>query len=137
MTVGRSTALRFRCVATLLLLATEILAFQPLQRLLRRPFFALERTLPPLASTQDRLSPSRRMLPNATIGMGSPSTWTLPYSNRQEDLHGEQDNLQVLYTNDPKEINRWLTDNLSMDGCTIGFDTEVGWCLLCHSIVCL
>jgi hypothetical protein len=33
--------------------------------------------------------------------------------------------LPVLYTNDPKLVSRWLSDNIETDGCTLGFDLEV------------
>jgi hypothetical protein len=33
--------------------------------------------------------------------------------------------LSVLYTNDPKMVSRWLSDNIGTDGCTLGFDLEV------------
>jgi hypothetical protein len=33
--------------------------------------------------------------------------------------------LPVLYTNDPKMVSRWLSDNIETNGCTLGFDLEV------------
>jgi len=34
-------------------------------------------------------------------------------------------NLPVLYTNDPKSVSHWLSDNVPRSGCTLGFDMEV------------
>ena len=123
MTLSRRAAILAYCTVASFLLAVEIRAFRPLQRLWRRPLFSMERTLPPLASINNQpVSTARSMLSNATIGMGAPTLWNVPSSFSDH----KEENLKVLYTNDPKEINRWLTENLSMDGCTIGFDTEVG-----------
>jgi hypothetical protein len=36
--------------------------------------------------------------------------------------------LSVLYTNDPKMVSRWLSDNIGTNGCTLGFDLEVSTC---------
>lgn len=61
----------------------------------------------------------------------------MPYSSRSfsSSPNEHHKNLEVLYTNDPKEINRWLTDHLSMSGCTVGFDTEVRTCFFfCQSL---
>jgi hypothetical protein len=33
--------------------------------------------------------------------------------------------LPILYTNDPKMVSRWLSDNIETNGCTLGFDLEV------------
>jgi hypothetical protein len=33
--------------------------------------------------------------------------------------------IPVTYTNDPKTVYRWLSDQLPYEGCTIGFDVEV------------
>ena len=132
---ANTSLLRMQRVASFLLLTTSfrwksILAFRPIQRLWQRPLFSVERTLPPLASIQERAPRPRGMLSNATMGMGSLNTWTLPYSSRSFSnataTDQNEENLQVLYTNDPKQINNWLNQHLSMDGCTIGFDTEVG-----------
>src|SRR3569623_1277678 len=36
--------------------------------------------------------------------------------------------LDVLYTNDPRSVSQWLSDNVPSNGCTLGFDIEVSWC---------
>lgn len=35
------------------------------------------------------------------------------------------DDLPVLYTNDPMKVSGWLADHIPSDGCTLGFDVEV------------
>jgi hypothetical protein len=42
--------------------------------------------------------------------------------------------LSVLYTNDPKLVSRWLSDNIGTDGCTLGFDLEVSIVLYCTTV---
>ena len=32
--------------------------------------------------------------------------------------------IPVIYTNSPRTISKWLTENISTDGCTLGFDVE-------------
>lgn len=39
----------------------------------------------------------------------------------------------VTYTNNPKSVYRWLSDNLPYEGCTIGFDVEVS---ILHYVFC-
>jgi hypothetical protein len=62
-------------------------------------YFAQESMLPPLP----RIDVDNSVIPS-----------------RESDRH-----LSVLYTNDPKMVSRWLSDNIGNDGCTLGFDLEV------------
>ena len=51
---------------------------------------------------------------------------TTPYTDRSSVLslrHGS--GVPVTYTNDPKSVYRWLSDNLPYEGCIVGFDVEV------------
>lgn len=53
-------------------------------------------------------------------------TATLPYTTDTSSvlsLHGSS--VPVTYTNNPKSVYRWLSDNLPYEGCTVGFDVEV------------
>jgi len=52
-------------------------------------------------------------------------TATLPYTTDTSSvlsLHGSS--VPVTYTNNPKSVYRWLSDNLPYEGCTVGFDVE-------------
>lgn len=73
-------------------------------------FFTECGILPPLTRSESSL-----VFPNETQS-------TIPYS----EYTGRQ--IPVTYTNDPKSVYRWFSDNLPHTGCTIGFDVEV--CLL-------
>lgn len=140
MSVLRSTILGVQRVTPIVLLCTTfhwqaIMAFQPIQRLLKRSVFSVDYTLPPLAFIHQGRPPRSRVFSNST--MSSMDTLTMPYSSRSfsSSPNEHHKNLEVLYTNDPKEINRWLTDHLSMSGCTVGFDTEVRTCFFfCQSL---
>jgi hypothetical protein len=43
----------------------------------------------------------------------------------QGAMYDEDALLPVLYTNDPKQVTKWLIDNVPKSGCILGFDTEV------------
>jgi hypothetical protein len=95
-------------------------------------FFSEEYLLAPLAfsssSTKQKHQRSPAALSNATID--TMSSWTIPYSRQDHGVETAKDAddsalLPVLYTNDPKMVNRWLTENIPMDVTAIGFDTEV------------
>ena len=47
------------------------------------------------------------------------TTSTVPYS----EYTGRE--IPVVYTNDPKSVYSWFTENLSTNGCVVGFDVEV------------
>jgi hypothetical protein len=70
-------------------------------------FFTEGGILPPLTRSE-----SSQVFPNETQS-------TIPYS----EYTGRQ--IPVMYTNDPKSVYRWFSDNLPHAGCTIGFDVEV------------
>jgi hypothetical protein len=66
-------------------------------------------------------APRPRILQHTTLSSSSNQTdFTLPY--------GKSDcaKLPVTYTNDPKQVYAWFSENLETTGCTIGFDVEVG-----------
>ncbi len=48
-----------------------------------------------------------------------------PYTDTSSVLSYEGSSAPVTYTNDPKSVYRWLSDQLPYEGCTIGFDVEV------------
>jgi len=129
---------------------SSVSAFTP-NRLLRKltfdpkknKFFAVEHVLPPLE--EDAVGPllmtHKYDSRNSTEGSSSSTagttttSLTLPYSSQQRTIitnkqeHyggcGSDAPLHVLYTNDPKMVNQWLMENVPMEGCAIGFDTEV------------
>jgi hypothetical protein len=47
-------------------------------------------------------------------------------------LSGLGPSVPVTYTNDPKTVYRWMSDNLPNEGCTLGFDVEVSCCRAAH-----
>jgi hypothetical protein len=72
-----------------------------------RRFFTQRGILPPLTRSESSL-----VFSNETQS-------TIPYS----EYTGRQ--IPVTYTNDPKSVYRWFSDNLLHTGCTIGLDIEV------------
>jgi hypothetical protein len=110
---------------TILLHASLVFAFSPprglrLRVFQRDRFFSEEHLLAPLDSSSSHLTAAAAPS-NATVD--TMSTWTLPYSSQDHTVNGAA--LPVLYSNDPKMVNRWLTQHLPMDVCAVGFDTEV------------
>lgn len=103
-----------------------LFAFAPKDLPRRRiDVFSMERKLPPVASVHQ--------VPPVRSGTGANTTMAdsliQPYSSPRSYSTSatptvDANQLSVLYTNDPKEINRWLTEHVPMDDCTIGFDTE-------------
>jgi hypothetical protein len=82
-------------------------------------FFTEDGILPPLTRSESPL-----VFSNETQS-------TIPYS----EYTGRQ--IPVTYTNDPKSVYRWFSDNLSRAGCTIGFDVEVCfWIVVSVLFVC-
>ena len=148
--LSSSTTSSFKCAAAAFTQPQDSKRPQQVPRLSRRrtkdnnnnmtPFFAVERMLPPLSPIRMR----RPTLPSqySTSPGGGPangtSTLTIPYSSsaRDEEMleydppSGGVDPqaLPVLYTNCPKQLNRWLVEHVPMEACAIGFDTEVGFC---------
>jgi len=49
---------------------------------------------------------------------------SIHYTDVSSTLSYEGSSVPVTYTNDPKSVYRWLSDQLPYDGCTIGFDIE-------------
>jgi len=43
-----------------------------------------------------------------------------------DDDDDTNNDLHVLYTNDPAQVSLWLADHVPSAGCTLGFDVEVG-----------
>lgn len=82
------------------------------------------RQLPPVVPVHLVSSVRRGMASNSTMV----DTLILPYSSPRSYstavAPGDEEQLPVRYTNDPKEINRWLTEHVPTDDCAIGFDTE-------------
>ncbi|CAB9521512.1 Exonuclease [Seminavis robusta] len=135
-------------VLLVLLQAHLRLAFTPprghrLRDFSRDRFFAVEHILPPLASIAATPRPRHRttLSRNGTMHTGTAilgghrNNGTDFGSSRQDTIHrqhiqhyisdhDDKDALPVLYTNDPKVLNRWLADNIPMEPCVIGFDTE-------------
>ena len=128
-------------------------AFTPPQRLRRirtihhpkdTPFFAVEQMLPPLAPIRPTTRPSQLPLHYSHAGPSNSTTTisslTIPYSSStsmnydDEEEESGGDPLPVLYTNDPKMLNRWLVEHVPMEPCAIGFDTEVGF-LCCYYVL--
>jgi hypothetical protein len=70
-------------------------------------FFTEGGVLPPLTRSESTL-----VSPNETQSI-------IPYSEETARQ------IPVTYTNDPKSVYRWFSDNLPYTGCTIGFDIEV------------
>jgi hypothetical protein len=107
-----------------------VFAFRPprglrLRVFQRDRFFSEEHLLAPLDSSSSSHLHSAAAAPsNATVD--TMSSWTLPYSRQDHAVNAnEGPSLPVLCSNDPKMVNRWLTQHLPMDVCAIGFDTEV------------
>lgn len=100
------------------------------------PFVAVQQVLPPLASiTSSRTRASRPPLPLHYASPGGPTNGTVsmlisPYPEFSMLFDGDEDHevggdpLPVLYTNDPKLLNKWLVEHVPMEPCAIGFDTE-------------
>ena len=70
-------------------------------------YFTHQGVLPPLPLAELPSSPS-----NSTI---------IPYSVSETSV------VPVTYTNDPKTVYLWLTENLPLDGCILGVDLEVSF----------
>lgn len=88
------------------------LAFSVTNRIKHREarYFTVKDCLPPLETMPSSSLPSYS---NSTF------TMTMPYSDTTSEP------LPVVYSNDPKVLNRWLVDHVPMEGCAVGFDTEV------------
>jgi hypothetical protein len=81
------------------------------------------------SSTSSRYFTQEGLLPPLALSAMCPSnqtTDTMPYT---ESPHGRS--IPVVYTNDPNSIYRWLSNNLPIEGCTMGFDTEVSFYFVC------
>ena len=69
-----------------------------------------------------------------SFGSNETNQLILPYTDSLDDeilaaIGGGQQvpssAVPVTYTNDPKTVYKWFSDNLPYAGCTIGFDVEV------------
>jgi hypothetical protein len=85
-------------------------------------YFTVEQILPPLQSASSSFQNSTETI--------------IPYS-RSKPFIGRP--LPVVYTNDPKHVSQWLSNNIPSSGGTIGFDVEVGWNVLesCKKSICV
>lgn len=84
-------------------------------------YFYSELTLPPLVSIQND---PYSLLSKATTKQRVNSDDHYSHIFQSPSLYSVSD-LPVIYTNDPKIVSRWLSDNIPSTGCTIGFDVEV------------
>lgn len=81
-------------------------------------YFVQTGVLPPLSpvattrTTTEQLSQSSNGTTHATIA-------------RQTYCDDTVGNIPVVYTNNPKAVDKWLCTNLPYDGCILGFDIEV------------
>jgi hypothetical protein len=103
--IGMHRPFLFITVGMLLTMVTMVTAYTSNSPKRESRYFAQESMLPPLP----RIDVDNSVIPS-----------------RESDR-----DLSVLYTNDPKMVSRWLSDNIGNDGCTLGFDLEVSIVLYC------